>query len=101
MGREDLGDVLRGALWRLEKEDTRGSGEGELTGESGGGKGKDGAVDGEKDERGDGEKREMKVSELKVVFDESLGREPARGKLVRYQINPRENWGPMNRAGGS
>jgi tRNA (guanine26-N2/guanine27-N2)-dimethyltransferase len=36
----------------------------------------------------------------KVVFDESLGnrgRGAARG-LVRYQINPRENWGPMTRA---
>ncbi|KAI9872141.1 MAG: RNA methyltransferase tRNA(m5U54)methyltransferase, partial [Pleopsidium flavum] len=35
---------------------------------------------------------------LKIVFDEELGREPEKKKLVRYQINPRANWGPMNRA---
>lgn len=36
-----------------------------------------------------------------VVFDEALGREKNKEKLVRYQMNPRENWGPMNRARGS
>lgn len=41
------------------------------------------------------------TSKLKVVFDERLGKEKDRGKLVRYQINPRANWGPMNRAGGN
>jgi len=37
-----------------------------------------------------------------VVFDEALGRETdkTKTKLVRYQMNPRENWGPMNRAKG-
>jgi tRNA (guanine26-N2/guanine27-N2)-dimethyltransferase len=37
-----------------------------------------------------------------VVFDEKLGREQGgtRQRLVRYQTNPRENWGPMNRAKG-
>jgi len=40
-----------------------------------------------------GEKRE-------IVFDESLGKERDAKKLVRYQQNPRENWGPMNRAKG-
>lgn len=44
---------------------------------------------------------EIKTSELKVVFDEKLGKEKPRGKLVRYQINPRANWGPMNRAVGN
>lgn len=38
-------------------------------------------------------------SKLNIVFDENLGRDKSRGKIVRYQINPRENWGPMNRAG--
>ncbi|ELR03106.1 N2,N2-dimethylguanosine tRNA methyltransferase [Pseudogymnoascus destructans 20631-21] len=37
---------------------------------------------------------------LEIVFDESLGRETDKKKLVRYQMNPRENWGPMNRARG-
>ncbi|KAL3489748.1 S-adenosyl-L-methionine-dependent methyltransferase [Aspergillus germanicus] len=37
--------------------------------------------------------------ELKVVFDESLGREARPMKrLVRYQLNPRANWGPLSRA---
>lgn len=35
-----------------------------------------------------------------VVFDERLGKERQSGgrRLVRYQVNPRENWGPMNKA---
>lgn len=33
-----------------------------------------------------------------VVFDEGLGKEPEGKKLVRYQLNPHANWGPMNRA---
>ncbi len=39
------------------------------------------------------------ASKLNIVFDERLGKEKDRGKLIRYQINPRANWGPMNRAG--
>ena len=35
-----------------------------------------------------------------VVFDEDLGRYQDTKKYVRYQMNPRENWGPMNRATG-
>lgn len=42
---------------------------------------------------------ESKIAE--IVFDEALGREQNKEKLVRYQMNPRENWGPMNRARGS
>lgn len=38
--------------------------------------------------------------DLKIVFDESLGKETDKRKLVRYQVNPRENWGPMNKAKG-
>ena len=38
------------------------------------------------------------VKKMKVVFDEALGRERKGKKLVRYQQNPRENWGPMARA---
>ena len=44
---------------------------------------------------------ETKPSELNIIFDENLGKEKPRGKLVRYQINPRANWGPMNRAAGN
>lgn len=74
--KEELERVLRAALYRLE----HGEGGGGVNGQGGGGVGQE---------------------KLKVVFDEKLGREKARGRLVRYQINPRENWGPMNRAGGS
>ena len=42
-------------------------------------------------------------STLEVVFDEALGREVSaahtKKRLVRYQLNPRANWGPLNRAG--
>ena len=44
---------------------------------------------------------DIKAGELDIIFDEKLGREKPRGKLVRYQINPRANWGPMNRAAGN
>ncbi|KAI9645217.1 RNA methyltransferase tRNA(m5U54)methyltransferase [Ciborinia camelliae] len=37
---------------------------------------------------------------LEIVFDEKLGVEKDTKKIVRYQVNPRENWGPMNRASG-
>ncbi|KAI9721039.1 MAG: hypothetical protein M1812_002520 [Candelaria pacifica] len=37
---------------------------------------------------------------LKVIFDEKLGKQTNVKKLVRYQLNPRANWGPMNRAKG-
>lgn len=40
------------------------------------------------------------VDKLEVVFDAELGRDPDKAKYVRYQINPRENWGPMARARG-
>lgn len=36
----------------------------------------------------------------KVIFDEKLGSEKDRNKLVRYQRNPRSNWGPMSRSKG-
>ena len=37
----------------------------------------------------------------KIVFDEVLGKDRPGKRLVRYQQNPRENWGPMVRAKGS
>ncbi|KAJ5550729.1 tRNA (guanine(26)-N(2))-dimethyltransferase [Penicillium sp. DV-2018c] len=42
-------------------------------------------------------------SALNVEFDEALGRRVSAAhstkRLVRYQLNPRANWGPLNRAG--
>jgi tRNA (guanine26-N2/guanine27-N2)-dimethyltransferase len=44
-------------------------------------------------------------SSLEVKFDAALGREASaahtKKRLVRYQINPRANWGPLNRAGAA
>ncbi|MCJ1269728.1 RNA methyltransferase tRNA(m5U54)methyltransferase [Lobaria immixta] len=37
---------------------------------------------------------------LNIVFDEALGKEPPGKRMVRYQMNPRADWGPMNRAKG-
>lgn len=37
-------------------------------------------------------------AKFEVNFDEKLGRDHDRGKYVRYQLAPRENWGPMSRA---
>jgi tRNA (guanine26-N2/guanine27-N2)-dimethyltransferase len=36
--------------------------------------------------------------DFEVKFDATLGRDRDRGKYVRYQLAPRENWGPMSRA---
>ncbi|KAH7386542.1 N2,N2-dimethylguanosine tRNA methyltransferase-like protein [Cadophora sp. MPI-SDFR-AT-0126] len=55
-------------------------------------------------ELGEGEKDAEKdgavEGKIKIVFDEKLGAEKDKKKLVRYQLNPRENWGPMARAKG-
>ena len=40
------------------------------------------------------------LSNLKIIFDEKLGKEPEGKRMVRYQFNPRPDWGPMNRAKG-
>ena len=40
------------------------------------------------------------VRKLEIVFDEELGRDQPGKRLVRYQMNPRENWGPMAKAKG-
>lgn len=37
-------------------------------------------------------------TDFEVVFNEKLGRDADRGKYVRFQLAPRENWGPMARA---
>ena len=44
---------------------------------------------------------ESDCSTLKIVFDEKLGKESQGKRLVRYQANPRPDWGPMNRAKGN
>lgn len=39
-----------------------------------------------------------KSAQPRVVFDETLGADKQTKRLVRYQMNPRANWGPMSRA---
>ncbi|KAI5865059.1 dimethylguanosine tRNA methyltransferase [Durotheca rogersii] len=41
------------------------------------------------------------ISKTEVVFDQALGRDVSKKGLVRYQLNPRENWGPLSRAKAS
>ncbi|KAI1770862.1 dimethylguanosine tRNA methyltransferase [Hypoxylon cercidicola] len=38
------------------------------------------------------------VDKMEVVFDKKLGRDTTKPGLIRYQTNPRENWGPQSRA---
>ena len=63
-----------------------------------------------------GQEQKEKQKESKVIFDEKLGAakkfssssptattttsNKRQHRMVRYQINPRANWGPMNRAKG-
>ena len=98
---EVIWEVMR--EWTRQKEPIR---EGKLREKTPGwaimgmGKGKETAKDeqtGEKAETNDDGKA---VEKIKVVFDEKLGAEKDKKKLVRYQLNPRENWGPMARAKG-
>ena len=37
-------------------------------------------------------------SKLEIVFDDELGKESQGKRMVRYQPNPRPDWGPMNKA---
>ena len=57
----------------------------------------DAEPDGETDEHAD---KGNEVDKLEVVFDKTLGRDTSKKGLVRYQANPRENWGPLSRASG-
>ncbi|KAL8973286.1 MAG: hypothetical protein Q9197_002410 [Variospora fuerteventurae] len=72
-GVEGLKESVEMALWRVNREMEE-----------------KGVVDG-----GDGED-----GLLKVVFDEKLGKEAVGKKMVRYQMNPRPDWGPMSKAKG-
>jgi tRNA (guanine26-N2/guanine27-N2)-dimethyltransferase len=51
-------------------------------------------------ESGQHEAKKDEKHVLKIVFDEKLGRDKRVKRLVRYQMNPLPNWGPMNRAKG-
>ncbi|QDS75356.1 hypothetical protein FKW77_002229 [Venturia effusa] len=55
---------------------------------------KEAAVTNASDLGSESEKKEAQA----VVFDEELGADKQTKRLVRYQMNPRANWGPMSRA---
>ncbi|RYC58102.1 hypothetical protein CHU98_g8108 [Xylaria longipes] len=46
------------------------------------------------------EKKDDEIDKLEVVFDQRLGRDKSKQGLVRYQSNPKDNWGPQSRAKG-
>lgn len=46
------------------------------------------------------ENKDDEMAEREVVFDQRLGRDKSKPGLIRYQMNPTENWGPMTRAKG-
>ncbi|KAI1755628.1 S-adenosyl-L-methionine-dependent methyltransferase [Xylaria castorea] len=46
------------------------------------------------------EKKDDEIDKLEVVFDQRLGRDKSKQGLIRYQSNPKENWGPQSRAKG-
>ena len=45
-------------------------------------------------------REKLDTNTLTINFDEILGKEPIGKRLVRYQVNPRPDWGPMNKASG-
>ena len=38
------------------------------------------------------------LHDLQIDFDERLGKEASGKKMIRYQMNPRADWGPMSKA---
>ncbi|KAI1499686.1 dimethylguanosine tRNA methyltransferase [Biscogniauxia marginata] len=40
------------------------------------------------------------IDKLEVIFDQKLGQDRSKKGLIRYQANPRENWGPLSKAKG-
>ncbi|KAL6718254.1 RNA methyltransferase tRNA(m5U54)methyltransferase [Lecanora helva] len=57
-------------------------------------------ANGQKDQSEPLTSKDFCLHKLDVVFDEELGREAQGKRMVRYQMNPRPDWGPMNRAKG-
>lgn len=53
-----------------------------------------------KEEEKNGEAKTDDVDKLEVVFNQALGKDKSKKGLVRYQMNPKENWGPLTRAKG-
>ena len=45
-------------------------------------------------------KKIRKLGNWEMTFDEKLGQDASTERLVRFQLNPEANWGPMHRAKG-
>ncbi|KAJ9607802.1 RNA methyltransferase tRNA(m5U54)methyltransferase [Cladophialophora chaetospira] len=100
--KEDLKTVLQGMLYRLENDNTAtDKGSEESSEQRSEGNKADAPLQKENVEHRSrsGSPSTSTPSKLNIAFDEKLGKEKPRGKLVRYQVNPRQFWGPMNRAG--
>jgi tRNA (guanine26-N2/guanine27-N2)-dimethyltransferase len=54
--------------------------------------------EGNESSHGSGKEETKLPAQNQVVFDEELGKDRQSRRFVRYQVNPRANWGPMNRA---
>lgn len=101
-----LENIKKGSpAWRimgLDKEDSKDEAAQE---KAAGGKGDQVEAEGkEENEAGAEEKRKREELRRTLVFDdklEKLGKERRDKKIMRYQVNPRENWGPMAKARGS
>ncbi len=92
----DLRTGLEAALFRLGGE-ASGSGRCVRGGQADGGTESESEIQKKKEK----EARASDPSKLDIVFDAALGKEAAPRTVCRYQINPRPNWGPMNRAAGN
>ena len=97
---EGLRKDVEAALYRTSKIDEEPEGQGQET--SGEDEGLVLPHTGEEQGRDSGQEESQRVSlsNVKIVFDEKLGKEPEGKRMVRYQSNPRPDWGPMNRAKG-
>ena len=97
---EGLRRDVEAALYRTSKIDQEPEDQGqELSGKNGGvGLPNTGEEQGKNSNQKKSEK--VSLSDVKIVFDEKLGKEPEGKRMVRYQFNPRPDWGPMNRAKG-
>ncbi|EXJ58049.1 hypothetical protein A1O7_05472 [Cladophialophora yegresii CBS 114405] len=105
--KEDLKVVLQGMLYRLEnergtadKDNRESSAPKDVSDETVGPDQGGGSMD-RSQSRSPSPSTTLAPSNLTIIFDEKLGKEKPRGKLVRYQMNPRQFWGPMNRAGSA
>ncbi|KAK6085691.1 tRNA (guanine(26)-N(2))-dimethyltransferase, mitochondrial [Seiridium cupressi] len=46
-----------------------------------------------------GEPEKNDIDKLEVVFNQALGKDKSKKGITRYQMNPKENWGPLTRPG--